>query len=50
MLTDKEFHNLINEISYEIDFLEGKIKVLKSEQLLNKIGFPKNWRDILNIN
>lgn len=50
MLTDREFRNLINEISYEIDFLEGRIKVLKSEQLLNKIGFPKNWRDILDIN
>ncbi len=50
MLTDREFRNLINEISYEIDFLEGKVKVLKSEQILNKIGFPKNWRDILDIN
>lgn len=50
MLTDREFRNLINEISYEIDFLEGRVKVLKSEQLLNKIGFPKNWRDILDIN
>lgn len=50
MLTDKEFRNLINEVSYEIDYLEGRINVLKSKHLLNKISFPTNWRDILNIN
>lgn len=50
MLTDREFRNLVNEVSYEIDYLEGRVKVLKAEQLLNKIGFPKNWRDILDIN
>ncbi len=50
MLTDREFRNFVNEVSYEIDFLEGRVKVLKCDQLLNKIGFPKNWRDILDIN
>lgn len=50
MLNEREFRNLINEISYELDFLEGRVKVIGIEQILSKIGFPRNWRDIININ
>lgn len=50
MLTEREFRNLMNEVSYEIDYLEGRVKSITKEVLLNKIGFPCNWRDILEIN
>lgn len=50
MLNKKDFRNFMNELSYEIDFLEGRIKVIKIEQLLSQIGFPKNWRDIMQEN
>ncbi len=46
MLTDNEFKDLINEISYEIDILGGKINVIPLNSILNRIGFPDNWRDI----
>ena len=49
MLTDGEFREFINEISYEVDYLEGRIKTINKEIILNKIGFPDNWRDIINI-
>ena len=49
MLTDREFRNFINEVSYEIDYLEGRIKTISKEVVLNKIGFPVNWRDILEM-
>lgn len=49
MLTDREFRNFINEVSYEIDYLEGRIKTISKEVVLNKIGFPVNWRDILDM-
>ena len=46
MLTDGEFKDLINEISYEIDILDGKVDVIPLNNILNRIGFPDNWRDI----
>ena len=49
MLSDGEFHDLINEIGYEIDILNGKIKSVDTKSILNKIGFPDNWRELENI-
>lgn len=49
MLTDNEFVDVINEIGFEIDMLSGKTNVLPISSILNKIGFPDNWRDIRNI-
>ena len=49
MLTDREFRNFMNEISYEIDFLEGRVKSIDKRIILDKIGFPTNWREILDI-
>jgi Abortive infection bacteriophage resistance protein len=50
MLSPEEFRNLVNEIGYEIDILDGRIDTLSIDELLNKISFPSNWRDIININ
>ena len=47
MLSDDDFRLLIYELGYEIDMLEGKITSIKPKKILNKIGFPDNWRDIL---
>ena len=49
LLTDSEFRDFINEVGYEIDILEGKTNILPINNFLNKIGFPDNWRDIVNI-
>lgn len=49
MLHDDEFQELIFELGYEIDVLNGKIKVVPTNSILNKIGFPNNWRDILDL-
>ena len=49
MLGDDEFHDLINEIGYEIDILDGKINSVDTKSILNKIGFPDNWRELENI-
>lgn len=46
MLSDREFRDLINEIGYEIDILDGKINSVPTTDILNQIGFPDNWRDI----
>lgn len=49
LLSDSEFSEFIEEIGYEIDMLDGKVKVVPLNVILHKIGFPDNWRDIKNI-
>lgn len=49
MLTNDEFHELVREIGYEIDVLDGKVDVVPLNRILNKIGFPDNWRDIIDL-
>jgi len=46
MLSDREFRDLVNEIGYEIDILDGKIDSVPTTDILNQIGFPDNWREI----
>jgi len=48
MLTKDEFRETIREISYEIDILDGKINTVTIETILNRIGFPTNWKEIIN--
>lgn len=49
MLSDSEFSDLINEVSYEMDILDSKIDSVDTNTILNRIGFPDNWREITNI-
>ncbi len=49
MLSESEFRELINEIGYEIDVLEAKTEIITINKFLNKIGFPINWRDIIEL-
>ena len=49
LLTEKEFREFINEVGYEIDMLEGKTNTITINDFLNKIGFPDNWRKIVEI-
>ena len=46
LLTEKEFTEFITELGYEIDILDGKVNVVPLNLILNKLGFPNNWRDI----
>ena len=49
MLSEAEFSELINEMSYEIDLLDGRVDTVPLNAILNQIGFPDNWRDIENM-
>lgn len=49
MLTEREFRELIYEIGYEIDVLDGIVDVVPLNTILNKIGFPDNWRDLIKL-
>ena len=47
MLTPSEFREMIRETNYEIDILNGKINTVPLPTVLNRIGFPTNWKDIM---
>lgn len=48
MLKEDEFREIIKEISKEIDVLNEKINIVPIETILNRIGFPINWKDIID--
>ena len=49
LLRPEEFRLLINELSYEIDILCGKLKVINIVKVLDTMGFPRNFREILDL-
>ena len=49
MLTEQEIKNLVIEISRALDNLEYNLKTIKIEKVLDRMGFPSNWKDIANI-
>ena len=46
MLTDDEFHLMLDEIKREVDVLDEKVSTVPLNTILNKIGFPSNYYDI----
>lgn len=49
LLSSQQFNDLINEVGYELDILSGKMSVIPISKVLDKMGFPNNWRDIVDI-
>lgn len=48
MLRTDEFRLLISEISYEVDILAGKLKTIPISKVLDAMGFPVNFKEIVN--
>ena len=49
LLRKEEFRLLISEISYEIDVLAGKLNTIEISKVLDAIGFPKNFKELINL-
>lgn len=49
LLRDDEFRLLIKEINYEIELLSGKLNSIGIDEVLNKMGFPKNYAELINL-
>lgn len=49
LLREEDFTLLINELSYEIDILSGKLQTITVDKVLDRMGFPINFRDIARI-
>ncbi len=49
VLSDEEFKTMMGEIIYEIEYLSSRMRVIKIEEILNIMGFPNNYREIIKI-
>lgn len=49
LLRNDNFHNMLNEISYELDYLSGRLHTISIDKVLDRMGFPKNFKDIVRM-
>lgn len=49
LLREEDFTGLINELSYELDILDGKINTISVEKIQDRMGFPVNFREIARL-
>ena len=49
LLRADDFHLMLNEIAYEIDYLSGRLHSIKIEKVLDRMGFPQNYKDIVRM-
>lgn len=49
LLPKKEFNKMVNEINHALSSLKKSLKVINIEEILSEMGFPSNWKDIIQI-
>ena len=49
LLDNDKFKSMIIEIENAINTLDYNLKTISIDTILNKMGFPKNWKDLANI-
>ena len=49
LLRKDDFSLLLSEISYEVDILAGKLKVISIDKVLDRMGFPKNYKELARL-
>ena len=49
LLEDDEFRLMLREYNYEFEKLDAKIDSIPVEKILDTMGVPKNYMELLNI-
>ena len=49
LLREDNFRLMMKEIDYEKSYLEGKLKTIKIDDVLHKMGFPTNYMEIIKL-
>ena len=49
MLEDSEFRLMLKEFEYELEKLDGKVDSIPVEKILDTMGVPKNYMEIINM-
>ena len=48
LLEKKEFRMMIKEIEYELELLDGRVDSISLNRILDRMGFPENYIEIIN--
>ena len=49
MLNESDFTDFINEVSYDLSLLDGRVNIIPQDKILDRMGFPANWEEIAKI-
>lgn len=49
LIKPNEFKNLVEEIDHALNNLEYNLKTITIVKVLDRMGFPENWKDLANI-
>ena len=49
LLTNVEFKNMVTEIKHALDNLEYNLKTIEIDKVLDRMGFPENYYQLVNI-
>ena len=49
VLSEEKFTGMMNELNYEIEVLKGKLKVIDISKVLDQMGFPLNYLEIVRM-
>ena len=49
MLEDSEFRLMLKEFEYELEKLDGKVDSIPVEKILDTMGVPKNYMELINM-
>ena len=49
VLNESDFTDFVNEVSYELSLLDGRVNVIPQSKILDRMGFSSNWEDIADI-
>ena len=49
LLRDDHFRMFMREVDYEIQQLDGKVDSIPIEKILDRMGFPNNYMDLINM-
>lgn len=47
LLNEKNFRLMMKEIEYEIELLDGKIDTIEIDRVLDRMGFPEDYMNII---
>lgn len=46
MLDEGDFTDFVNEVNYDLSVLDGKVNIIPQSKILDRMGFPENWKEI----
>ena len=47
LLNESNFRLMMKEVEYEIELLDGRIEIIPINKILDRMGFPKDYMEII---